>query len=202
MKRHLVVICTIVSCLFLFVASSAADSFTLNYVDMATGGSVVDAMAYMQATSDGGGIYTVTSISGYYNGQAITGLVPLSGPGSDTADYLYDNLLMYPSSSGTLAFDADGVLFSVAGGIGNVNLCGNPGCSLDNTSAPYTSITGGQTTGYVFTDVTPFIAPAPPVSPMDSGPVSGINTPEPATLVLMGTGLIGALGAFRRKRMA
>jgi len=174
--------------LLLFAGTSVADSFNLAYYDTATGGQAVNVVANLQVANDGNGQYTVTGITGYYDGHKITGL-------TSDSNYNWDNLLFFPSSSGHPSFDLDGLLFNVAGGLGSVNLCSNPGCSENNTNSLYTSITGPGGGGYVFTDVTVSIADY-------AGPGGEISAPEPGSFVLMGTGLIGLVGALRRKLRA
>ena len=112
---------------------------------------------------------TITGITGTYNGIAIAGIVPL---GADSS-YLYNNLLYYPADP--LFVDNDGILFNVPG-VGDVNLYYDPGFGYGN-------ITGSLDSGFVTTAVTLDCSPAP----------------EPATLGLLGIGILATLAVVRRR---
>ena len=119
--------------------------------------------------SNGNDTWTVTGIAGTYNGIAIAGIVPL---GADPS-YIYNNLLYYPADP--LFVDNAGILFSVPG-VGDVNLYFDP-------SFGYGNITGSLDRGFVTTAVT----------------LDYSHAPEPATLGLLGTGILGTLAVVRRR---
>lgn len=120
----------------------------------------------------GGGDFTATSATGTYNGRPIS----LVAPGVDGA-FIYDNVVYFPPVSG-YSLDLNGLLFNVAG-LGDVNLCATTGCAgFDG----YTSISNFG--GVALTNVAAtFDAP----------------TPEPSTLLMLGSGIVGFAGVLRRK---
>ena len=119
------------------------------------------------------GIFTATSGSGFYNLAPMT-LVPTgtSGTGFD-----WDNQVYFPPVGGN-SVDYRGLLFDVAG-LGYANLCATTGCANDNNNG-YTNLTnfGGNT----------------PVEATFNSP-----TPEPGTLLMFGSAMIGLGGVLRRK---
>jgi hypothetical protein len=130
---------------------------------------------FVQGTLTGtfsGGVFTATSATGTYNGIPIS----LVAPGVDGA-FAYNNLVYFPSVSG-YSVDLYGLVFHVSG-LGDVNLCGTTGCAGYDS---YTNISNFG--GYANTNVTAtFDWP----------------TPEPGTLVMLGSGIIGLAGVLRRK---
>src|SRR5271168_1020757 len=108
-----------------------ADTFTFTY-----SGPDISGTATLQATSEGSGVYLVTSITGSQTldgvTQTITGLVPTS---AGNALYYYDNLI-YPTQ--TPAIDIDGLLFTVTGESAPVNICGATTTACEYTYAEYT----------------------------------------------------------------
>jgi len=120
----------------------------------------------------GGGVFTATSATGTYNGSPIS----LVAPGVDGA-FSYNNLVYFPPVSGYF-LDLYGLVFNVAG-LGDVNLCASTGCGgFDG----YTNISNFG--GYAYTNVT---------ATFDS------PTPEPTTLLMFGSGIVGFAGVLRRK---
>jgi hypothetical protein len=77
-------------------------------------GGVTSASGQITATDQGGGMFLATAMTGFWNGETITGLIPVGG-------YLgiNDNLL-FPSTYPVLSFN--GIAFSVSGPTGQVNV--------------------------------------------------------------------------------
>ena len=119
-----------------------------------------------------GGIFTATSATGTYNGTPIS----LVAPGGDGA-FAYNNLVYFPPVSG-YNVDMYGLLFNVAG-LGDVNLCATTGCAGSDN---YTNISSFA--GYANTDVSATF---------------GSPTPEPSTLLMLGSGVLSLAGILRRK---
>src|SRR5664279_150730 len=118
------------------------------------------------------GIFTATLATGTYNGTPIS----LVAPGVDGA-FSYNNLVYFPPVSG-YSVDLSGLVFNVAG-LGDVNLCATAGCAGSDS---YTNISNFG--GYVNTNVTAtFNSP----------------TPEPSTLLTLGSSLIGLAGLARKR---
>jgi len=87
----------------LAVGASAAGAASFLWSYSGVNGGPVSASGTLQATPDGGGVYTVTSISGFRNGLAITGLTTYAGDDElvyTTAPYVDYPGLAYTDSSG------------------------------------------------------------------------------------------------------
>jgi PEP-CTERM motif len=167
MKKNVLGAIAVLCCALAFTTLSQADAIPFNY-----SGSEVAVTGTLFGTSNGNGTWTITGISGTYNGIAIAGIVPL---GADPS-YIYNNLLYYPADP--LFVDNAGILFNVPG-VGDVNLYWDP-------SFGYGNITGSLDRGFVTTAVAvDFSSPAP----------------EPATLGLLGTGILGTLVVVRRRTL-
>lgn len=166
MKKNVLGTIAVLCCALVFAARSQADAIPFNYF-----GDGVAVSGTLFGASNGSGTWSITGITGTYNGVAIAGIVPL---GTDPS-YVYNNLLYYPADP--LFLDNAGILFDVPG-VGAVNLYFDP-------SFGYGNITGDLSRGFVTTPVTvDFSSPAP----------------EPGTLGLLGIGILGTLGVIRGRR--
>ncbi len=168
-----------------------------------------------QATSGFQGlsnVWVITSVTGTVtnpNGSvvSIAGLVPDPGNTPNTAyGFIYDNLFYsavtpvpsfnppYPYQDG---FDYWGLLFSTSDG-DHVNL-------FTNYVAPLGVVPVYADNNYTYTN-NAFFAVSDP-SPVGGGPAPGFlvvaaATPEPSSLMLLGTGVLGMAGVVRRKLAA
>jgi hypothetical protein len=167
MKKNVLGAIAVLCCALAFATRSQADAINFNY-----SGDGVAVSGTLFGDNNGNDTWTITGITGTYNGISIAGIVPL---GVDPS-YIYNNLLYYPADP--LFVDNDGILFNVPG-VGDVNLYWDP-------SFGYGNITGSLDQGFVTTAVTvDFSSPAP----------------EPATLGLLGTGILATLAVVRRRAL-
>src|SRR5579872_38920 len=185
----------------LFCGTSArADSvtFDLNYQGNFVGDTISGSLV-LNATSDGGGVYTVNSVSGtqVLNGilENVNNVIPsTSTPFTDSGQFDYDELIA-PGQSPSIDFY--GLLFDVSiGGVEQaypVNICSN--CD-DNNSTTYSEYAylpngGGNSTtfGSTFEDYS-------------ITSLSLVQVPEPSTLLLLGFGLAALFFVARRKQFA
>jgi PEP-CTERM motif len=165
MKHNALVAIFVLGCAVTFIGRAQADNIQFAYE-----GDGVTVNGTLFGANNGNGTWTITNITGTYNGIGITGLVPL---GADPS-YIYNNLFYSPADGSYV--DDSGILFNVPG-IGDVNLYFDP-------TLGYLSSTGNVSSGFVTTAVTvDFSAPAP----------------EPGTLALLGTAILGSWGMIRRR---
>jgi hypothetical protein len=127
--------------------------------------------------------FDVTSISGTFNGTAITGPIPCPAfdpnnqcNNANPRNFSFDNLI----------YIASGQPFLDGGGLGfNVGTSGYQVNFFFDTSTPPGN--------YAFFDSTNA------TEPLDSFTVALAAIPEPASLILFGSGLLGIFGSMRRR---
>lgn len=154
-----------------FVSVAAADTIAISF-----SGATDSLTGTLYATNNHNGTWTVTGINALYDGITVNTVIPT---GTDP-HFIYDNLYFYPPNP--TYFDNAGLLFNVPT-VGEVNLCYTGAAPCGN--AGYTFIVWNANTGYTFNSVTSYSFGAP--------------VPEPSTMLLLGSGLVAACGALRRR---
>jgi hypothetical protein len=159
---------------------SKADTFDFSFSGVFYGGS-----GTITATPDGGNKYTITGITGTVAGQTITGLLN-AGTFDNNDNYLFD-----PGNLGFLNFDSKGVSFTLGSGSSttDVNIAEENVGFFVGTYADLNPPKGSDLGEWVDFNLCPGDPAAPAV-------------PEPGSLALFGTGILGAAGAIRRRLKA
>lgn len=171
--KHLVTRAVLSAALVIATTPLAAFADTLVFQATGTG---FESTGTLTTTPDAnaGGVFDITGISGEVNGVAITSLLP----GSYNASAPTNNgAFMYDNLlfNGPQEFDYNGVAF----GLGSTGAQGNFYWDANR---------------YEFVDV------HGAVTALDSFTTS--QTPEPSSLVLLGSGALGLVGMLRRRLMA
>jgi hypothetical protein len=160
-------------CALLLVSAAGADEMTFSLY-----GQGLDASGAFYGLPNGDGQWLVNDASGVFNGSNIVGIWPESNSGNT---FSFDNLFFSPGP----AVDAGGIVFQLANG-DMVNLCYDSGCA--GAAETYTAILWDPVSGISNLNV-------------DSAEF-GSPVPEPSTLALMGSGIIGLAGVGRRALLA
>jgi hypothetical protein len=175
--------------IFLMTAPTRTNADT---VDLSYTGAGVSGNLTLTLASDGGGVYSVTAVTGTANGASVTGLYPNTGPsdsqvfdGQTFTFYTYPGLFEYDNlfyTSGNPAlinlFDVYGLLFSVEGLSSPLSLayCG--------------SYFGDACSAGLYWSNGPVTIPIT---------INAVQSPEPSSLKFLALGLLGVV-AFSLKK--
>lgn len=179
-------------------ASARADTFDLTYSGNYSGDKISGNLV-LNATSDGGGVYTVNSVSGtqLLNGimeSVNTVVLSTSSPFTDSGQFDYDELLT-PGQSPSIDFY--GLLLGVSiNGVEQlypVNICSNCDDNNGTTYSEYVYLPSGGGNSITFGST---------YEDYSITSLSLSEVPEPSTLLLLGFGLAALFFVARRKQFA
>ena len=168
--RKLLLSAVVVCCALIFVSAASADTMSFSL-----SGSGWSTSGTFVGSPTAPGTWLVSGASGSFDGTAITGVWPTSNNGNI---FSFNNLHYWPAP----VFDIYGVVLTLANG-DLVNLCYDTGCA--GAAGTYTAITWDPNAciGFLNADTVAF----------------GQPTPEPGTLALLGTSMLGLVGVVDRK---
>ena len=176
-------------------ASARADSVTFDLTYSGNySGDKISGNLVLNATSDGGGVYTVNSVSGtqLLNGimESVNTVVPsTSSPFTDSGQFDYDELLT-PGQSPSIDFY--GLLLGVSAAY-PVNICSNCDDNNGTTYSEYVYLPSGGGNSITFGST---------YEDYSITSLSLSEVPEPSTLLLLGFGLAALFFVARRKQFA
>jgi hypothetical protein len=177
MRKALILLLAV--CSLAIGAPAFADTFNWTY----SGGPDFGSGTFT-TTALSGGQATILGITGTFDGSSITGLLADNTCCSSPAN---DNILYFPTAP---YLDINGIGFGFLAGTLDVNIyyCNNStGCVLGTGYTVLTAPSGSAPNGYTMTST--------------NGRFTVVQTPEPATMTLLGSGLL-ALFISRRKKLA
>lgn len=149
--------------------------------DFSFTGTLFSGSGVFDATSLGNGEYQITGISGTVGGTSIYGILPTGTYPTGFLQVANDNLLIYPGTWGLNSpsyFDDAGVSFQVGTGRNAYDVNLNDTWFVENAVAGSWNVTEADC-------IT--VTPAAP------------SVPEPSSLILLGSGMLAAAGAVRRR---